>query len=133
MKAIFGLLSIVVALGIGMGIYYEYLKQATPTTPGSVATQAISTTGVQMDLNSIAQAERMYVAQNGSYGTMDQLTSSGTLAFARNGRDGYTYTLDASSGGFTLTAKWSPQTPEQQSLRYPTFTVDQTYQIHEEQ
>ena len=43
-----------------------------------MATQAISTTGVEMDLNGIAQAERMYFAQNGSYATLDQLASSGT-------------------------------------------------------
>jgi hypothetical protein len=39
--------------------------------------------------------------------------------------------VDASSAGFIATAKWSPQTPEQQALHYPTFTVDQTYQIQQ--
>ena len=133
MKAVIGLLSIVVSVGIGLGVYYMYLKQATPAVAGSVATQAISTTGVEMDLNAIAQGERMYFAQNGSYGTMDQLTSSGAMSMTRTGRDGYSYTIDASAGGFTVVAKWSPQTPEQQVLHYPTFSVDQTYQIHEVQ
>ncbi len=49
---------------IALGIYYYFLKQAAPA-PGMVATQAISTVGVEMDLNAIAQAERMYFAQNG--------------------------------------------------------------------
>ena len=73
---------------IGLGIYYYFLKQAAPA-PGQVVTQAISTTGVEMDLNAIAQAERMYFAQNGSYGDLGQLTSSGALTMSRSGRDGY--------------------------------------------
>lgn len=133
MRAIFGFLSLLLSVAIGFGVYYMYLKQATPSTPGSVATQAISTTGVEMDLNAIAQAERGYYAQNGSYGTLEQLTTSGALTMTRTGRDGYTYTVDASSAGFTATGKWSPQTPEQQTLHYPTIMVDQTNQVHEVQ
>src|ERR1700720_2237159 len=68
---------------IAVGIYYFYLKQAAPA-PGMVATQAISTTGVEMDLNAIAQSERMYFAQNGSYADLGQLTSSGALTMARS-------------------------------------------------
>jgi hypothetical protein len=131
MRAIFGFVSLLLSVAIGLGVYYVYLKQATPAAAGSVATQAISTTGVQMDLNAIAQAERGYFAQNGSYGTLDQMTSSGALTMTRTGRDGYTYAVDASSAGFTATAKWSPQTPEQQTLHYPAFVVDQTFQVRE--
>jgi|SRR5580704_9625747 hypothetical protein len=133
MRAVFGFLSLLLSVAIGLGIYYMYLKQATPSTPGSVATQAISTTGVEMDLNAIAQAERGYYAQNGSYGTLDQLTTSGALTMTRTGRDGYAYTVEAAAGGFNATAKWSPETPAQQALRYPTITVDQTFQVHEVQ
>jgi hypothetical protein len=133
MRAIVGFLSLLLSVAVGLGVYYMYLKQATPAVAGSVATQAISTTGVEMDLNAIAQAERGYYAQNASYGTLDQLTTSGALTMTRTGRDGYTYTVDASSAGFTATAKWSPQTPDQQALHYPTFSVDQTFQVHEVQ
>src|ERR1700720_4110646 len=67
------MLGLLFAAVIAMGIYYFYLKQAAPG-PGMLATQAISTTGVEMDLNAIAQSERMYFAQNGSYADLGQLT-----------------------------------------------------------
>src|SRR5438445_11446325 len=91
---------------IAIGIYYYYLKQAAPA-PGMVATQAISTTGVAMDLNAIAQAERMYFAQNGSYADLGRLTSSGALTIARTGRDGYTYAIETSANGCNATARTS--------------------------
>jgi hypothetical protein len=132
MRVIGGLIGLVVTLGIGMFVYYTYLKQASPAG-GVVATQAISTTRVEMDLSSIAQAERSYYAQNSTYGTMDQLVSGGELPIVLSGRDGYTYTMDAGASGFTVTAKWSPQTAEQQTLHAPTIVVDQTNQVHQVQ
>lgn len=132
MRVIGGLLGLIFSMAIGLGVYYMYIKQATPAG-SAVATQAISTTGVEMDLNAIAQAERGYYAQNGTYGTLDQLTSSGALTMTRTGRDGYTYTVDTSAAGFTATAKWAPMTSAQTVLHYPTFSVDQTNEIHQTQ
>jgi hypothetical protein len=118
---------------IAVGIYYFYLKQAAPA-PGMVATQAISTTGVEMDLNSIAQAERNYFAQNGSYADLDQLTSSGALTMARSGRDGYTYSIEASGNGFTVNARHaeSPAISGVPPLRYPALSIDQNMQMRQE-
>jgi len=118
---------------IGLGIYYYYLKQAAPG-PGMVATQAISTTGVEMDLNAIAQAERMYFAQNGSYADLDQLTSSGALTMARSGRDGYTYSIETSGNGFTVNARHadSPAVNGVAPLHYPALSIDQTMQVHQQ-
>ena len=130
MKLIGGLVSLLVAMALGLGVYYIFLKQASPAG-GAVPTQVISTTRVEMDLSTIAQAERSYYAQNSSYGTMDQLVSGGELSAALSGRDGYTYTMDASSSGFTVTAKWAPQTAEQQALHSPTIIVDQTNQVRQ--
>ena len=127
------LLSIFLTAALGLGVYYVYLKHASPGGPGTLPTDAISTTGVEMDLNGIAQAERNYNAQNGSYATMDQLVSSGALSVAKTGRNGYTYTVDADSTSFTVTAKWSPSNPQQASLHYPTFLVDQTMQVRQVQ
>ena len=118
---------------IAMGIYYFYLKQAAPG-PGMLATQAISTTGVEMDLNAIAQAERTYFAQNGSYADLDQLTSSGALTMARSGRDGYTYSIETAGNGFTVTARHADgsATNGVAPLHYPTLSIDQTMQMHQE-
>lgn len=118
---------------IGIGIYYYYLKQAAPA-PGMLATQAISTTGVEMDLNAIAQAERTYFAQNGSYADLDQLTSSGALTMARSGRDGYTYSIETSGNGFTVSARHADSPPINGTvpLHYPALSIDQTMQMHQE-
>ena len=121
------------ALLVALGIYYFFLKQAAPT-PGGAATQAISTVGVEMDLNSIAQAEHMYFVQNGSYADLQQLTSSGTMNIARNGRDGYTYEVETEENGFTVTARHTdiPSSKGVAPLHYPVVSIDQNMQLREE-
>jgi hypothetical protein len=128
MKAM--VLSALIAIGIAAGTYYMYVKHGGlggAASPGEL----ISTTGVRMDLITIANAEREYFALNGTYATMDQLNSSGSTM--RTGRDGYTYTVEPAGTSFTATAKWSPPTPSQASLHYPTLQVDQTNEVHEVQ
>lgn len=127
------MIGLLLAALIGVGIYYYFMKQAAPG-PGMVATQAISTTGVEMDLNAIAQAERMYFAQNGSYANLDQLTSSGALTMARTGRDGYTYSIETSGSGFTVNARHADGSAVNGAtpLHYPALSIDQTMQIHQE-
>lgn len=127
------MIGLLFAAVIAIGIYYYFLKQAAPA-PGMVATQAISTTGVEMDLNSIAQAERMYFAQNGSYADLGQLTSSGTLNIARTGRDGYAYSIETEQNGFTVTAR-HPEMPSSGGVEpphFPVLSVDQNMQFREE-
>ena len=127
------MIGLLLAALIAIGAYYYFLKRAAPA-PGMVATQAISTTGVEMDLNSIAQAERMYYAQNGSYADMDQLTSSGTLNIVRTGRDGYTYSIETEQNGFTVTAR-HPEVRASEGVappRFPVISVDQNMQFREE-
>jgi hypothetical protein len=132
MRVMFSMLSLLVVLLISWGIYYVYLKQAAPT-PGSTAIQAISTTGVEMDLVSIAQAERQYNAQNGSYAGLEQLSTTGTMNINSGGRDGYSYSVDVTSEGFTATAT-HPDVPVPSNatpLHYPTLSIDQTMQVHQ--
>lgn len=127
------MIGLLLAAVIAIGISYYFLKQAAPA-PGQVATQAITTTGVEMDLNAIAQAERTYFAQNGSYADLDQLTSSGALTMARTGRDGYTYSIETSGNGFTVNARHldSPAVNGVAPLHYPALSIDQSMQIHQE-
>src|ERR1700740_840146 len=101
-----GLIGLLVTAALGVGIYLYSLKQVSPGS-GMVATQAISTTGVQNDLIGIAQAERIYFTQNSTYADLSTLVSSGTMNIPRTGRDGYTYTADASATGFTITARYT--------------------------
>ena len=48
-----------------------------------------------MTWSSIAQAERMYYTQNGSYADLPTLSSTGTMNITRTSRDGYTYSAAA--------------------------------------
>ncbi len=126
------IVSMLVVAIIALGAYYYFLKRASPA--GMLPTQAITSTGVEMDLNAIAQAERSYYAQNGSYASLEQLTSSDSLTMARTERDGYAYTVETSPGGFTATARHAAPPPPAnggQSPYYPVISVDQSMQIHQ--
>ncbi len=128
------LASLLLAALIASGAYYYFLKRAAPG-PGTVATQVISTTGVRMDLMAIAQAERLYFAQKGSYGTLDQLVSSGVMTTNPAGRDGYAYSIKTAPGGFMVTARHRgvPAAPGNGVVppRYPTLSVDQSMQVRQ--
>ena len=128
-----GLIGLLVTAALGVGIYMYSLKQVSPGS-GMVATQAVSTTGVQNDLIGIAQAERIYFTQNSTYTDLATLASSGTMNIARTGRDGYTYTADASGNGFTVTARYTAPPVEMpkgvEPPHWPTYTIDQTMEIH---
>lgn len=123
MRALAGLL---VALVIGYLIYRNFLTQTLPKEDGgSTPVSSISATGVKNDLLAIAQAERSYFAEHGSYASLGELTSSGALTMTRSGRDGYTYSVDTQAGGFTVTARYSgPQAPPPSS-----FMVDQSMEV----
>jgi len=130
MRALVGL---VVVAALALGVYYFYLKRLPAGEGGGPATQSISLTGVQGDLLSIAQAERMYIAQNSRCGSMGDLVSSGTLSFARPGRDGYTYSIDCSggAGNFTIAARHAAAPADATALHYPTMVIDQTMRVRQ--
>ncbi len=125
------LIATLLALVIALGIYYLYVKRLQPVGTGSVPMQAISLTGVQNDLLAIAQAERSYFTQHGSYANLGALTADGTLTMPRSGRGGYTYSIETTASGFTALARYSAQPGDPPGLRYPTITVDQTMQVRQ--
>src|SRR5260370_8965444 len=90
-------LLLVVAAIVG-GIYFYSIKKMPTTDAGTAPTQAISLTGVRMDLTQIAQAERTYIASNGHCVALDELSPSGTVNFARPEHQGYTYPLRFAEG-----------------------------------
>jgi hypothetical protein len=123
-------LLLVVAAIVG-GIYFYSIKKMPTTDAGTAPTQAISLTGVRMDLTQIAQAERTYIASNGHCVALDELFSSGTVNFARTERQGYTYEIRCGDGGdFALTAHHAPA-PADSPIRYPILTIDQNMQVAE--
>lgn len=129
-----GLIGILVTAALGLGIYMYTLKQAAPG-PDMVVTQNISLVGVKNDLISIAQAERLYYTQNGSYTDLSTLTSSGTMNITRTSRDGYTYSAETSGNTFTVTATYTPPPVENPAgvtpPHFPTFTIDQSMEVRQ--
>jgi hypothetical protein len=125
MRAATGLLSVVIALAAG---YWFYAKNVKATGMADAPQTVISTVGVKSDLLSMAQAERVYQASHGSYASLDELYSSGTLTVRKSRRDGYTYSAETSSDGFTITARCQAQT----STPCPSFSIDQDMQIQQQ-
>jgi len=127
------LISILVAVAVGAGVYFYSFKRMGTTDDGTAPTQAISLTGVRMDLTQIAQAERTYIASNGHCVALDELSSSGTVNFARTERQGYTYEIRCGEGSeFAVIAHHVPAPPNS-PIRYPILAIDQNMQIGETQ
>jgi hypothetical protein len=123
-------MGLVVAAAILLAVYYGYLKRMPSTDQGTAPTQAISLTGVRMDLLQIAQAERGYAALNSRCASLDELISSHSLSMERPERDGYAYSVECSGADFTATARHAPA-PSGSPIRYPALAVDQNLQVHE--
>jgi hypothetical protein len=103
MSRIFGFLSLVIVMGIGM---YIYSKQATSSSAAAGANNpqaAINITGVRSDLMSIAQAERRYFVSEGKYASFDELVSANYITVSRQ-RPPYSYEVQTSSSGFHVVA-----------------------------
>jgi hypothetical protein len=124
------LVAILVACAALFGVYHYYFQKMPTTDEGTAPTQAISLTGVREDLVLIAQAESGFIAQNGHCASLEELTSSNSLAMSRPERDGYSYSVACSGGDFTVTARHAPA-PAGSPIRYPTFTIDQGMQLHD--
>src|SRR5213594_5008486 len=105
MRSLVGLL---VGAALLFVVYHFSLKRMPSTDEGTASTQAISLTGVRSDLLQIAQAERGYIALNGRCILLDELISSHSLSMTRTERDGYSYSVECSGGGFTATARHAP-------------------------
>jgi hypothetical protein len=122
---------VLVAALILFGVYEIYLKKMPTTDAGTAPTQAISLTGVRMDLLQIAQAERGSVALNGKCASLDELISSGSLNMARPERDGYSYEIKClSETDYRVVARHAPAA-EGSPIRYPTLAIDSSMQVRE--
>jgi len=122
--------SLLVTASFLMGIYLLYLKKIPTAAEGTVATQAVSITGVRMDLLQIAKAERASIGVDGRCMTMDELLASGSMSMSRPERDGYSYTVECSGTDFTATARHAPA-PAGSQFRYPEMVIDQSMQVRE--
>ncbi len=78
-------------------------RPAVPRFPSPHS--APNAAGAQNDILAIAQAERAYQAENGSYAPLDKLLSSGALSMQKPARDGYEYNVEPSSTNFRVVAR----------------------------
>jgi hypothetical protein len=119
MSRLFGFLSLVIVLGIGMFIYARQAQNSSAAAGASNPQAAINITGVKSDLITIASAERGYFASEGKYASLDELISSKSLIVPRQ-RPPYSYSIEFSSGGFRVVATRSGEntsgTPAQLSV-----------------
>jgi hypothetical protein len=122
MKALGGILGLVLALAVG---YYVYTA-SLPTERAASPKRQIDSVGVKSDLLSIAQAERLYLASHGSYAPIEELERSGAISFSPSSHRGYTYS-SATDGAlhFRITAR--PLDPARAD--WPTLSIDETMQL----
>jgi hypothetical protein len=114
---IFGFIGTVITLAIGMYIYSVQIKTIEPSVAdGTVpmnATEAPLIAGVKNDLIAIASAERGYLAQEGHYGSLNELIEKEYITIKAE-RPPYSYDVETSSGNFRVTATRSaPGSPSQ--------------------
>jgi hypothetical protein len=127
MRGVMGLLGLVMTMAIGLFIYRSYFTaNEGALTMGTNNPRAVAdVTGVKMDLNNMAQAERAFLALNGHYGSLEELQSAGQLSMdPSRGRQGYAYSADVGERNFTITATYSGP-----ATGMPTLFIDETMQI----
>lgn len=103
MSRLFGFLSVVIVMAIGMYIYSEQVQSSSAPAGANTPQGAINITGVKSDLISIASAERRYFASEGKYASLDDLISTNYITVARQ-RPPYTYAVELNSSGFRVVA-----------------------------
>lgn len=123
MRAIGGILGLVLVVAVG---YYVYSIPFSRMENGVPPVQQIDLVGVRADLISLAQAERIFLATNGRYGTLEQLHSAGSISATGNSRRGYIYEVEVDGAShFRIVAK--PRVPS--GTEQPAFSIDESMQI----
>ncbi len=122
MRSVAGILGLVLVAAI---VYSLYSVQLSRLEGGSPPAEQIDLVGVRGDLISLAQSERIFLATNGAYGTLEQLQRSGNVS-ARATRRGYVYEAEIEGARhFRITAR--PADPSGQGR--PALSIDETMQI----
>jgi hypothetical protein len=110
MSRLFGFLSVVIVMAIGMYIYSQQVQGASAAAGASNPQAAINITGVKSDLISIASAERRYYASEGKYASLVELISTNSISVARQ-RPPYSYSVEISPTSFRVVATRSGDSP----------------------
>jgi hypothetical protein len=124
------LIGVLIGAALLFGVYHFGLLRLPASDQGTAATQAVSLTGVRMDLLEIADAEHGYIAINGECVSLKKLISTQSISMTRTERDGYSYEIECSGNGFTAAARHRPA-PAGSLIRYPNFSIDSSLELHE--
>ena len=124
------LIGVLVGAALLFVVYHFGLVRMPAMDEGTAATQAVSLTGVRMDLLQIADAEHGYIAINGECASLSKLISTRSISMTRTERDGYSYEVECSGNGFTATARHR-HAPAGSSIRYPNFSIDASLELRE--
>jgi len=122
-RSLGSLVGLLIVAAIAVLTYKYYFSQQSPGT--ATPQQTINVVGVKNDLIAIAQAERAYQVEHGSYASLEQLSSSGAMSMSRSGREGYTYEVETSPDGFRAIA----HCPAATMPGCTSYSVDQTMEI----
>ena len=130
MSRLFGFLSILVVLGVGMYIYTRQAQSSSAVAGVNSPKAAVNITGVRSDLMTIAQAERGYFALEGKYASLDELISSKSLTIQRE-RPPYNYEVEVSGNSFRVVATRSG--PDDGSGAPAQLSMDDNMQLSSSQ
>lgn len=125
MRGLGSLIGLLVVALIAVLTYKFYFEKSVAVSGAATPAQTIDIVGVKNDLLSIAQAERVYQAEHGAYGSIDDLVSSGAMSLRKSGRDGYTYDVNSSADGFQVVA----HCPAATNPGCANYSIDQTMEI----
>lgn len=126
MGRIFGFLSLVLGLGVGMYLYSRQVQSSSAATGAATPQATINITGVKTDLVTIAGAERRYFAGEGKYVSLDELISTHYITVARQ-RPPYSYAVEIGEGGFRVVATRSG---DDTSGSPAQLSVDENMEFH---
>jgi hypothetical protein len=127
MRVSLGLVGMMIVLLIGYWIYTSQVQEMGDNKPPK---QQINLVAVKGNLLSLANAEKLYHATNGSYATLEILGRSNIMNSIPEGRGPmYQYVVEvAGTEHFKITA--TPRDASQNSL--PTLSIDETMQLAQE-
>jgi hypothetical protein len=98
-----GFVGTIVTVAIGMYIYSLQVKAIDPTAASASKAEVATIAGVKNDLIAIGNAERGYMASEGKYASLEELTSGNYLTI-KGERPPYVYDVEVNSGNFRATA-----------------------------
>jgi hypothetical protein len=125
MRGIAGIAGLLIVLGAGYFVYHAYLTQSGTGNATAHPQEQIDVIDIKANLLTIGQAERVYLAAHGSYGTIEQLQQDGPPSIGTDTR-GYVFSAAADGArAFTVTA--TPTDPNK--VGWPTLVITEAMQV----